>query len=519
MTAARKLLLVFVACLAVSVLVYRSARMQFLRAESGWYLFMSHADPATQAAVQRNFFTTSYGGHYTPLAFTAEFYASKVAGPSRTFWKWRQLVAVAMAGTAVFFVATRAGSALGVNPRNRNAVGAAIAALSSCQPSMLEMVSWPFMVMQLVWLTAFMVSIYALGRAVMSAGKTKWAWIAAITAYGSMHVSGLGLVTVAAVGVGLAVMRFCDREKRMPVYPLATMLCAAAVHASAMLFLLPHSAGGAMHAVQHPVALAKVFLGFVLAFVNAGIRTFTGTVVSDANPLVLGYAWPLGLAFLIIIAAAAGVMISRARRRPTPQSLCEITFCFAALAGFITMLALIAVRLIAEPSVHAAATTLAFITHAPRYVVPLHALFVPVAAIVAMKLARRAPQLVSWSCVALALAAIVTQKEFRSGASPYVDPGARVAHHSTWRLIVATVRECRAAGLPVPNVPLGAVTREFADWDAQMFLPVVRRELRLGPNAQLATVPWENYLSGDRSAYAKVPSLKQLERRLGITEP
>src|SRR5947208_10967581 len=97
-----RLALIFAVILLAVAAVYRHAPTQFLRAESGWYLAMSHADDVTQRSVVRNFFTTSYGGHYTPLAFLSEFATAKIAGALRMFWKYRQVLVLALAGTATF---------------------------------------------------------------------------------------------------------------------------------------------------------------------------------------------------------------------------------------------------------------------------------------------------------------------------------------------------------------------------------------------------------------------------------
>src|SRR4051812_44444772 len=101
-SATLRALLLFAVILVVVAAVYRRAPVAFLRAESGIYLSRAFADDAVQKDAVRHFFTGSYGGHYTPLAFWAEFTVAKIAGTSRAFWRWRQILGVSIAGAALF---------------------------------------------------------------------------------------------------------------------------------------------------------------------------------------------------------------------------------------------------------------------------------------------------------------------------------------------------------------------------------------------------------------------------------
>src|SRR4051812_24245981 len=93
-SATLRALLPFAVILLIVAAVYRRAPVAFLRAESGVYLSRAFADEAVQKDVVRHFFTGSYGGHYTPLAFWGEFTLAKIAGTSRAFWRWRQILGV-----------------------------------------------------------------------------------------------------------------------------------------------------------------------------------------------------------------------------------------------------------------------------------------------------------------------------------------------------------------------------------------------------------------------------------------
>ena len=50
-----------------------------LRAETGYYQVIAHTSPRHVRTLVRGFWTQSSHGHYTPLAFTAEFFFAKHA--------------------------------------------------------------------------------------------------------------------------------------------------------------------------------------------------------------------------------------------------------------------------------------------------------------------------------------------------------------------------------------------------------------------------------------------------------
>ncbi|MBA2270677.1 MAG: hypothetical protein H0W20_08790 [Chthoniobacterales bacterium] len=69
---------------------------------------------------------------------------------------------------------------------------------------MIDSVGWPFMILQLAWIGLLLLTLWALTKAALGNRKRRFAWIAAMSAYASMHFSGLGVLTVAATTVCLA---------------------------------------------------------------------------------------------------------------------------------------------------------------------------------------------------------------------------------------------------------------------------------------------------------------------------
>jgi hypothetical protein len=95
------------------------------------------------------FFTHSYNGHYTPIAFGLELLLSAIFGPHEWIWLTRQALVFAVLGVALFRLM-----------RATLPVPIAFAAtvVFMAQPLMLEIASWPFMVMQLGYLIFFAVT-------------------------------------------------------------------------------------------------------------------------------------------------------------------------------------------------------------------------------------------------------------------------------------------------------------------------------------------------------------------------
>ncbi len=516
----RYIILVFAATLLLVAAVYWRAPIQFLRAESGWYLSLSHSSEETQRDFRRGFFTHSYGGHYTPLAFLAEFETARSAGTSRTFWKSRQLIALAGAGTAIFAMVAAIGAGLGLGPREQLLLAAALAATAVFQPQMADLVTWPFMVIQLVWIGLSALVVWAMIRAAISATTAQWSWIAAIGAYASMHVSGLGVATVAGTAAALLVIirqrrSENDGQWRGSARAVVTMLVLAAAHMGAMAWPLAHAAGSVAEA-RPPLTMIKLLLGFVARFAVSGVRTFSGVTSTVTHPFAIAYLWPYG----VLLIAAVLLLVWKHLRAGTKtvEGLVTSAIVVSAAAGFFALIVLIAGRQLNEKTWHSTATTLGYFTSEARYVVPLHFLLIAPAAIALALLFRYARRLMAYGCVAIVVVAVTAQVEFQATARPYLDPLSRVSHYSVWRLIVATAQECRAAGLPLPNVPLADVTREFYDWDARMFEPLLRRELHLGSREQVAILSWDEYLASDRTKYSAVASLRELEQKLRVKE-
>jgi FtsH-binding integral membrane protein len=290
------------------------------------------------------------------------------------------------------------------------------------------------------------------------------------------------------------------------------MLGVAAVHGWAMLQWLP----------SHPSftapfrSLCRLFLGFAANLAVAAARTFVATAISEPDWRSLAYGWPYGL---LIIAAAFLLLfwlVRHALREPTRLNLTRFTLHAFSISAFLALLGLCAARQFHATSLDSAALNLTLATTVPRYVVPLHFIVIASAIEIAVRLTQWAPRFTPAAFCTLALAALVAQRDFKSTTFAYVSPLTRISHAHAWQLLLVTVRECRAAGLPVPEVPLGALTQEFSEAETGSFEPLWRHDLQLRADEKIERMPWEQYLAGDRERYRSVPSLRLLEQKLEL---
>lgn len=176
----------------LTALVYRHTHSNFLRAESGWFLFLSHSAPAVQHDAEKDLLTTSFNGHYAPLAFLAEFATAKLIGTHASFWKWRQITVLALLATILFLFARNSGSALQLSRLRASLCATGLTAILIFQAQMRDFIAWPFMILQLFWLLFTMISLLGLVQMARHPAKTLWPWVAAGAALCLTSFSRLG---------------------------------------------------------------------------------------------------------------------------------------------------------------------------------------------------------------------------------------------------------------------------------------------------------------------------------------
>jgi hypothetical protein len=173
------------------------------------------------------------------------------------------------------------------------------------------------------------------------------------------------------------------------------------------------------------------------------------------------------------------------------------------------MIALVSIRQWREPSpegfVHFQA--------GPRYLIPSTFALAGFMAELLFLFATAPVFLTAILNVGLAVCAIVGNQQYAANVYPKFKPRSMISHASAWQAVVSMARECRKADLPIPNVPLGALTQEFHDWDLKKFEPLLRADLKALPGTALQFVAWNEMPDGQ---YRDVPSLVVVQKKLQL---
>jgi hypothetical protein len=499
----------------LTAIVYSKVESNFLRAESGWYLFMSKSSPAWQKDFLGILATRTFIGHYTPLAFIAEFETAKLVGATPAFWKWRQITVAALLAAVLYNLVKDSCRLSSLAPGKSVATAIGATALLVFQPSMTDFIAWPFMVMQLLWLTLTSLALLSLVRIVETPTKGYWPWLAVIASYGSLHVLGLGLTTVAATATvlsGLLCWEYRNNRSKRLAIPLAVLLVVSAVHALLILVLPRAEAMPSHERLAHFLSSA---FGFAPSFALAAFRAlFSGNLV-PFDGLQLWPDWPYGLAFVALIVASATAIFVRTLRKPQPTHAQRGTFVLAAFAGvsFIALVALISARELTHPSANGFSDYFL----GSRYLIPAQFALLGFLILLLIRV-NAVPFLLSlFVNFFLLFGAIAGNAQFRRNVYPRVEPKSVVSHARAWRSIVAMAAQCQKAGLAIPNAPLGVLTQEFADWDLKRFEPLLHSELKIITETPLKFIPWDEVSNEPPEEYAKkVPALRDVKESLTL---
>jgi hypothetical protein len=493
---------------------YRNTKSAFLRAESGWYEFLSHSEQRRHFLIY--LLSYSYHGHYTPLAFAAEFELTRLVGPQELFWKWRQITMLSLLATTISVFASRLARCSRISTVPAAALAGGITALFVFQPRMTELIAWPFLVMQLGWM---LLTVAALAAVVQIAGDSKrlgWIWIAAACAYGSMHATGLGLATVGATGVAFLLLRSSDYTKTRPLTrrhlaaALAIMFVLAAFHGACMSWL-PNAD---LPVPIHQRIAIKPVLGFVWMFLISVFRSLIGANPATADSVtLLSSQWLFGSAFLIASAFMLITSIQIIRHSSRAEQRIALLLHVFSITAFIGVLLMIIARQLREGS----ESQFGGFLMGARYLVPVSFALLGSIVSIALSTARRAPPWVSATLlIGIGITAYDANQQY-AVVLRTVDPRTTVSHARAWSLLVETAREARAAGLSVPNVPMAALTTEFSTWDLELFEPLLAHELRLPPGEKIAFASWDVFATGIPEEYAvSVPSLRPLVELLNL---
>ena len=508
---------IFLSWWILTACVYQHTKINFLRAESGWYLFLSHSAPDVQHRFEKMLVTKSIKGHYAPLGFLAEFETAKLAGTHAGFWKWRQITVLALLATTLFVLVRNSGYALQLAKPKANLAAIGLTSVLIFQAQMRHFVAWPFMILQLFWLLLTVTALLGLVQTARRPAETKWPWLAAGAAYGSLQFLGLGMATVAgaAAAFGAIFLGSLDRrsaEAPKIVGPFLSMIALAALHAIVSVKLLRVEDISAAPAWQF-ISFLRAFFGFIPNFAFGTLRTLFSTSVPAPSAAQIAQDWPYGLALLLGLGFLISAAFLRCRNEPTTANRARFVLQTFASISFLTMTALAAVRQWHEPSVLGFADYLT----GSRYLIPgtfaLAGLMSEV-----LFLFASAPILLGVLLNAgFGLCAVIGQLHYAAEVYPTVYPRSMISHASAWQSVVTMARECRKADLAIPNIPLGVLTQEFGSWDLKLFEPLLRAELNLPPGTNLEFRSWPGATSELPNEYDReVPTLPDVRKKLWL---
>jgi hypothetical protein len=501
----------------LTALVYRHTESNFLRAESGWYLFLSHSDPAVQHHFEKVLLTKSFYGHYAPLGFLGEFATAKLAGTHAWFWKWRQITALALLATILFLVVRNSGCALNGSRLNSSLAATGLTAILIFQALMRDFVAWPFMILQLLWLLFSLLALMSLVQMAQRPSEKTWAWFAAAAAYVSLQFLGLGIATVGATAVCMSgiwwiIRRSSPGDAARIRAPLLSLIAIATLHAVVTL-KFPHTEIAVASAESRPLPFLIASLGFVPNFALAILRSLFNASGLTLDGWPSTQAWPYGLAILLGFGFLLGHSFFRCRRQGTARNRTRFILRTFAVVSFLTIIALMMFRQWRDPSPEGFALYLI----APRSLLPATFALAGIFAELLFLVASAPVLLNAILNLALGVCAISANLQFAANVYPKVMPRSVISHDRAWQSIVAMARECRSADLAIPDVPLGALVQEFPDWDLKMFEPLLRADLNLPETTSLKVAPWTAFTGESPDEYRRqVPSLAEVKERLGL---
>ena len=510
---------IFAGWLIVIAVAFSRTTCTFLRAESGWYELLANSNAVTRADFLHGLFSHSYVGHYAPFAFLAEFELTRWIGPVERFWHWRQLVA--LSGVAVTLFALVCAVARVHRVRWLHSVPAAvgITSLFVFQPLMRELLSWPFMVMQIGWIFCSLIAVTSLVQLVLDPGRERWLWLAVGFGYGSMHLLGLGIITALSVWTILLLLLAGIFAKKLPQFnrlrsrlflALALLTILTLAHALCMSLLLPPGQLGANTPAPPPFSIASE-LGFVASFCFAVLLAVVqpGAETSVGSYFVRALA-PCGLLLLVGALLVAVQVTRRAWQRRSAARVTTALLHVFAFTMFFGLLLLMAVRRSHDPAI----SNMTALLMGARYLVPASFAFAISLVAVVVPMMHRARQLGAIFFIIVALAAVVTQCCFVPRVFRQLHPLSTISHAKTWSAIVSMANECHASNVPIPNVPLGALVQEFSTWDLQLFEPFLRSQMHLPEEERLSFAPWEKVQSSLPEYEHSAPSLRKVIERI-----
>jgi hypothetical protein len=416
----------------------------------------------------------------------------------------------------LFLLVRNIGCALQPGRLNASLTAVGLTAILIFQGQMREFVANPVLILQLFWLLFTVIALLGLVQMVRHPGEILWPWLAAGASYASLHSLGLGIATVTGTATALAGIclqaRHHDSSSNASkiAVPLFSMLALTTLHGVVMLKFpfdpkIPPSTG------RQPIPFLMASLDFIPNFAFAAVRGVFSTRQLTPSPGQI-QDWPIGLAIVLGLAFLVVSAFFRFRRQPTMPTRARFVLQTFSSVLFLTIIALVAIRVWHEPH-----NEFADYLAGSRYLIPSTVALLGLFSELLFRLVSAPIVLNAILYVGLAVCAILGNRQYAAYVYPKVSPRAMISHAHAWQSIVTMTKECQRADLAIPNVPLGALTQEFYDWDLKLFEPLLRADLKSPPGTSLQFVEWNDLMNNLPNEYDRdVPSLREDRKNLRL---
>ncbi|AVO45241.1 hypothetical protein C6569_09300 [Phreatobacter cathodiphilus] len=305
-------------------------------------------------AAMQPYVARAYSGHFAPIAFTAEVLVSKLLGANETAWFVRQCLALSIFATVTTAALREA------NPANTVFGSACLAAILVFHPFAADLMSWPFMVMQIACLTCASAAAMFLARFSRDP-SARTAWLCAMSGYAAMHFFGVGLAISAATLLALFLTAWAQSSGRFAKWPLIVGTVLTALHAIPIML----RGGGADGAVQWVDSVRRLLVLLVEQPIAALRATFATPWVMQPDLSIPATQAVWGGAFAAMAAIGLVACWRKASIERTPGTVPIVTL---ALGAYVLTCGLIAARLRAETG---AATLVAFLIGGRYLIFPI----------------------------------------------------------------------------------------------------------------------------------------------------
>lgn len=477
----------FISILILTVVYWSfiGLNIQWLRAESGQYLIISSYDINSILSFMASRFSNSYNGHYTPILFNLEIVQSFILGTNEILWKIRQAMGFSLLSLVTFMTFR---SALQNNQGTVIAsfVAFCVTAVFMLQPLMLDLVSWPFMMMQILFIALFLLAAYHLISFGRTPAKASSLWLATACGYGTMHCLGTGVavaLSLIACLLVLLILSYCDHgelreQRRHLIWTLTALSILTSVHALMML--------------RTPdVDVSTTGVGIVEAVRRLG-GLFPAILFNSVRAMWApqGFPWPnakaigsdavYGWAMISMLLAIGIHLLREYSLNPTGEKLSTLLVYLYAVLTLLVIINLIVFRTSSNFDIEILLSYLI----GGRYLILIGICLLVIVAVLGMNGRPWHSGLTVSLSIMIAITGLVGNFVFAREMMPSIWPNTLISHSKVWDAATAYVRQAVTAGGPVEDVNMDKVSIEFR-FRLSTFEPLLRRSLDLPDSTEL----------------------------------